>query len=355
MSKIPKTLVILAGAGILILVGIVLVSLSRSGSSPEPTQTVADPGVVLTAAAQTASARLTQIAATTPTKLPATATFTPIPTTATVAPTTPAVLPTTPSSLPSGDKADFVADVTVPDGTNFQPNQQFTKTWRLLNSGSTTWTTAFKLTFVQGDQMGGPTSVALTSDVTPGRTVEVSVPLIAPTAAGNYTGFWKMANAAGQVFESAVYVQIVVGAGPTSTVTATTGTAAATSAATATATSGPTTAPSETPTATTEVGEVTSAVLTVDQANFAGTCPHTFLFTAQVILNAPATVTYQLEAETTATTTLPGPATTPMNAGVNVLSYPISMSETQTGTILLHVTAPNNGFSNQVNFSLTCQ
>ena len=39
----------------------------------------------------------------------------------------------------TGDAATFVSDVTVPDGTSFNPGDTFTKTWRLSNSGSTTW------------------------------------------------------------------------------------------------------------------------------------------------------------------------------------------------------------------------
>ena len=31
------------------------------------------------------------------------------------------------------DRAQFLADVTVPDGTRFDPGQAFTKTWKLRN------------------------------------------------------------------------------------------------------------------------------------------------------------------------------------------------------------------------------
>src|SRR5690349_5782138 len=45
------------------------------------------------------------------------------------------------------DKVQFVADVTVPDGTNFPPKATFTKTWRLKNIGSCTWTTSYQIVF----------------------------------------------------------------------------------------------------------------------------------------------------------------------------------------------------------------
>jgi len=42
---------------------------------------------------------------------------------------------------PAGcDRAQFISDVTVPDGTTFAPGATFTKTWRLKNSGTCTWT-----------------------------------------------------------------------------------------------------------------------------------------------------------------------------------------------------------------------
>src|ERR1700704_1212338 len=37
------------------------------------------------------------------------------------------------------DAATFVSDVTIADGTVMKPGQSFTKTWRISNSGSTTW------------------------------------------------------------------------------------------------------------------------------------------------------------------------------------------------------------------------
>src|SRR5690349_12154805 len=39
------------------------------------------------------------------------------------------------------DSAAYVKDVTIPDGTIFSPGAQFTKTWRLQNIGTCTWTT----------------------------------------------------------------------------------------------------------------------------------------------------------------------------------------------------------------------
>ncbi len=98
------------------------------------------------------------------------------------------------------DWAQYVADVTVPDGTNFEAGTSFTKTWRLKNIGSCTWTTGYSLVFSSGEKMGGPDSVPLPSNVAPGQTVDISVNLTAPSVPGAYRGFWMLKNASGAVF-----------------------------------------------------------------------------------------------------------------------------------------------------------
>lgn len=98
------------------------------------------------------------------------------------------------------DRAQFVTDVTVRDGTRFDPGANFTKTWRLRNIGTCTWTSSYMLVYDSGTQMGSNTSVALPGNTPPGQSVDVSVDLTAPNAAGSYRGYWKFQNAAGTKF-----------------------------------------------------------------------------------------------------------------------------------------------------------
>src|SRR5687768_16536485 len=86
---------------------------------------------------------------------------------------------TQPAYAAGCDAALFIADVTVPDGSAYSPNASFTKTWRLKNTGTCTWTTAYKLVFVSGAQMGGPGEVNLPAAVAPNTTVDLSVNLTA--------------------------------------------------------------------------------------------------------------------------------------------------------------------------------
>jgi hypothetical protein len=105
-----------------------------------------------------------------------------------------------PAPVTRCDAATFVSDISYPDGTMVLRGTSFTKTWRLRNSGSCTWTTSYALVFAGGAAMEGPTSAALPHSVAPGQTVDLSVRLRAPESSGEYQGFWKLRSSGGQLF-----------------------------------------------------------------------------------------------------------------------------------------------------------
>lgn len=123
---------------------------------------------------------------------------------ATSTPTGPTVTPgPTKTSGPttSCDKVTFVSDLDVPDGKVFAPGASFTKTWRVKNTGTCTWTTSYKLVFVSGEQMGAAaTEFNLKSTINPNTTVDISVDLKAPANNGNFRGYWQFKNAQGAPF-----------------------------------------------------------------------------------------------------------------------------------------------------------
>lgn len=98
------------------------------------------------------------------------------------------------------DKATFVDDVTVKDGSIFSPGDSFNKIWRLRNVGSCIWTPQYKLTFVGGDKMGAPDEMVFTEYIDPDTTVDISVNMIAPALEGSYQGQWMIRSADGQLF-----------------------------------------------------------------------------------------------------------------------------------------------------------
>lgn len=315
----------------LLLAVMLLLAACRSGTPAEPTATGPAPEAVRTAAAQTASARMTEMAAITPTAAPASPTTTLNPTETTPVSSTQTITPTV--VISGTDRLEFVADITVPDGTVFEPGESFVKTWQLRNTGTSTWSSGHSLVFISGEQMGAPASVPLSITVPPGETGDVSVSLTAPSNPGIYFSYWMLRGPAGNNFglgpanDQPFYALITV-TGDGSAATPPPGSS----------------------------GSIVSEVsLAVDNAAVEGACPHTFSFAARFVLNQPATVSYQFEAETGFPLTLPPPSTVALDAGVRTLTYTLDFTDDVTGTARFIVTSPENVASSPVSFSLDCQ
>lgn len=334
-------------------------TLAGCGARPQalPTET---PGPAATSAPTQAPATNTAApAATTAAPPPATATVRASPTAeaiategtasaptpeagATLTGTVAAETPAGGTAVPEGvDKVDFVSDVTVPDGTDFAPGEAFVKTWRLRNSGTTTWTAEYDLAFIRGEQMGGPASVPLSDTVAPGETIDLSVSMVAPTALGNKVGFWQLRNAQGVLFgggaeaNEPIYVQIdVVPAGSTT--------------------------PGAASTAAPGGLRITGTSISVDRASASGACPQTFRITASFTSEGAGTVTYRLEAAASTpgfTFNLPEAFNgTFTDAGPRTFAVPFTLEFTNSvnGEAWLHITAPQDVTSDRVSFSLTC-
>lgn len=227
-KRIKISLIILSAALILLL--------AACGGNKE-NQGEDDPNMAITQVFETAMAALTETAAVesptptiTTTALP---TFTTAPTQA-VTPTSSTSLAAATSTSPvfvqptsqtsSCDIGGFVSDVTIPDGTNMTAGEEFTKTWKIQNDGTCTWDENYSVIYYSGAQMADDTMYSFTTeDIEPGESVNISVPMTAPTSTGEYTSYWVLRNDLGQTFfinGGAIYVQITVGS-PTAAPTAT--------------------------------------------------------------------------------------------------------------------------------------
>jgi hypothetical protein len=308
--------------------------------APEVVQaTKEDPQRIITAAAQTAQARRQPVIDDISTITPSAATATTVPTPSPSAPAAATVfLSTTAPGSTAGDQAEFVKDLNVPDGTAFKPNEPFIKTWRLRNTGENSWSTDYALVFAGGELMSGPPAIPIPREVLPGETIDLSVNLVAPSvpaSSGTYQGFWKLRNAAGQTFGvgpdggNPFWVTIAI----SGSLTELTGTPV------------------------TGASIVTGLILKLDEPSFSGACPHTFKFTAAVSLSQAATITYVLEAgaQDGSELKLPPPATSNLDAGTHTVVYELVFSQNLAGWARLHVTSPESVYSNQVNFTITCQ
>jgi len=217
-----------------------LASCGGGEAQPTPTNTLSLDDIQ-TLAVETFSAALTGTALAGPSETPvptltASPTIGPIVTITSGASTSNQSVPPTASCY----RLTFVGDVSIQDNTAMKPGEGFTKTWKVLNSGSCPWDAGFKFAFKSGEQMNGVTYV-LASSVAPNATADISVDMTAPSKSGTLRGDWQMSTAGGQFFGDIVYVQIVVGG--------TTGTATTATGAAVTATPSPTPeTPSPTPT-----------------------------------------------------------------------------------------------------------
>lgn len=114
---------------------------------------------------------------------------------------TPYPTPLPPTATPKPcNQASFVEDVSIPDGTKLTASTPFTKTWRITNVGTCTWTTSYVAYFVSGNSMSAAATYAFPNSVAPGQTVDISVPLVAPSSTGDFTGSWKFRAPNGDVF-----------------------------------------------------------------------------------------------------------------------------------------------------------
>ena len=139
----------------------------------------------------------------------ATPTPTPAPTAAPVAaqPTATLVSGTT-EKCPDGK---FVADVTVPDGTQFDKGKEFTKTWKVQNSGACDWPAGTVAAYAAGEKMGAPDSVKIGA-VKSGETRSTSAcKMKAPDKDDNFKATWRLMDDKGNLFGEPFTVVIVSG------------------------------------------------------------------------------------------------------------------------------------------------
>ena len=143
------------------------------------------------------------------------------------------VAPPTATTAPTVDPAlldsDYVADVTLPDGSGVAAGVSVVKTWRILNSGSVAWPAATHLRHVEGETFG-VRSGASVGPVEPGQEVDLSLTLQAPREPGEYQGVWRLHADESTPFGARLIALVTV------TAPSTTGTGTPSSSATATPT-----------------------------------------------------------------------------------------------------------------------
>jgi len=233
---------------VLIVLAVAALTGCSLATAASPTPTTLDVNAVMTSAAATAFVELTKIAGqatptTAPTKTPtqaATATqdqalllltatdaasglpvvATSIPAaTAAGLPATTAIPSLTPFANPNPGatvvtcfNSQFVADLTIPDGTVLQPGEKFNKIWQVKNTGTCRWDEGFGLVIWAGPSMDGYASYFSANDqpVEPGGIVDMAIQMRAPEKSGEYVAHWTMIDDQGKTFGGDLIVYIKV-------------------------------------------------------------------------------------------------------------------------------------------------
>jgi hypothetical protein len=135
--------------------------------------------------------------------------------------TTPTPLPSPPEPTPELISANpspspdcvsnlvFLEDITIPDGTQVNPQQKLDKRWLVENNGTCNWDRQFNLRLIAGTEMGAGTEMAL-YPARSGRQVEIQIQFTAPQEQGTYRSAWQATDPQGNFFGDPVFIEIIV-------------------------------------------------------------------------------------------------------------------------------------------------
>ncbi|MFC2053191.1 NBR1-Ig-like domain-containing protein [Chloroflexota bacterium] len=158
-------------------------------SSGDPSND-ASPIITITSVPDTPSATATQIPSPTPS-----------PTEEVLPSATPTLQDSATPTQPSCTNiAEFEKHLSISDGSVLTSNNLYAKVWRVKNIGTCTWSTDYKLVFINGDQNLNQADVPLPKEVPPGENVELKINFATPEEGNTYIANWMLANETGMVF-----------------------------------------------------------------------------------------------------------------------------------------------------------
>ncbi len=185
---------------------LLLFSLILSSCSPTTSPLPPTPTTTVPAAANNTPTQTSQPATNVPTQTPYVITATPQVVTSTPAliqaeaatEAKPVLTATLQPNTTECNKAGFVSDITVPNGTAMAVTQVFVKTWRLINLGTCTWTSNYQIIPVQGGSSQQAFNLGVS--VPPGHYVDISIKVTAPATEGTYGSSYKLESPDGVIF-----------------------------------------------------------------------------------------------------------------------------------------------------------
>jgi len=103
----------------------------------------------------------------------------------------------------------FLEDITIPDNMFASFGLSLDKQWRVENSGTCNWNSAYRLRNIGGAALGAPEEIAL-YPARAGTQATLRIQFIAPFAEGVYESAWQAIDANGTPFGDPIYIRIAV-------------------------------------------------------------------------------------------------------------------------------------------------
>lgn len=110
------------------------------------------------------------------------------------------------------DNLVYIADQTIPDGTEVPPGEVLNKRWEVENQGTCNWGENYRLKLIAGSQLSSPLEQALFPARSGTKTI-ISIQLTAPQESGNYRSAWQAYSPSGEPFGDPIFIEIVVSEG----------------------------------------------------------------------------------------------------------------------------------------------
>lgn len=117
----------------------------------------------------------------------------------------------------NGCNDGYLVDESNPyDGKTIRINEEFTKSWEFINTGTCTWDEGYSFVFIEEFSSGPlfvlPKTYTIPKEgpfTKPGEYRTFSVAMKAPNKTGEYIWYFKLRDDAGQFFGSLVWVKII--------------------------------------------------------------------------------------------------------------------------------------------------
>jgi hypothetical protein len=104
---------------------------------------------------------------------------------------------------------EYLADLSIPDGMQLDPNTVFEKEWQVKNSGTCNWNNLYSIRLVSGSAFGANPTQAIVP-ARNGAEAVVSIEFVAPTEAGKYQATWQAYDPNGEPFGEWLTIEIGV-------------------------------------------------------------------------------------------------------------------------------------------------